>query len=315
MTPKAEDDVTPDVQKYLLEKAKPLWWYHRFILPDGTRTSGWKTSNATVTRAAFKGLDLNGKNCVDLGAMDGQYSVLMKQMGAKNVTAFDRKDRSEQIGIVRELSGKKFQYVPEVEMVDVRHHIRRRWGQLADFVNFAGILYHMFDVLSGIGIVRGMVKRGGLVVLDTPAIVSEDSIMYYNWDEQFYGPGTYIVPSVFCLEEMCKFLGFEIVDAFYGNQSRLLKMPQVRISLVLRAATIPAIAKSREKAAWAADYILDDLLELMDYESVFSDTDAAVRYSASGPFEAYRGSQKALFRFCTEHSDLPFNEEDTYLKL
>lgn len=307
--------LTPEMQEHLLRKAEALWWYHRFILPDGTRTKGWKTSNATVTRAAFRGLDLRERNCVDLGAMDGQYAVLMKQMGARNVTAFDRKDRSDQVGIVRDLSGQDFRYVPEVEFKDVRHHIRRRWGQLADFVNFAGILYHMFDVLSGIGAVRGMVRRGGLVVLDTPAIVSDEPIMYYNWDEKFYGPGTYIVPSVFTLEKMCRFLGFEILDAFYTNQFAILKRPQVRIALVLKACTMPAVANSPDRAAWAADYVLDDLLELMDYESVFSEEDAAVGYSGSDAFAPYQGADNALFRFCTEQPELPFNEEDTYLQL
>jgi hypothetical protein len=56
-------------------------------------------------RAAFNGLRLSGRNCIDLGTMDGLYAVLMKQAGARDVFAFDRLDRSDRISLSRRFRG------------------------------------------------------------------------------------------------------------------------------------------------------------------------------------------------------------------
>lgn len=313
-----EMTLTNDRIEMLLQRAKPLWWYHNFKLPNGARINGWKTYNSTVVRTLFRGLDLRDRNCVDLGAMDGLYSVLMKQMGAKNVVAFDRKDRTEQIAIVRELSGVDFRYLPEVQLGRVRFHLRRRWNALADFVNFSGILYHMFDVMGGIGTVRGMTRRGGLVLLDTPAIVSSDPIQYFNWNEVFYGPGTYQIPSVFSLEKMCEFMGFEILDAVFTHQSRLLKHPQVRIALILRATDFRVLQPTNQKKfEWVADYMIDDFAELMDIQEIRSADDAATPYTPiDNGFASVSSSDRGrLYEFCSNYPELPFNEEDPYLQL
>lgn len=293
-----------------LARARGMTWYHNFQLPDGETIAGRKNGNASVVRRAFTGLDLTGRNCVDLGTMDGLYAILMKQMGARKVLAFDRMNRDRYIHIVRELYGHDFGYYPGLHFENVPEICLTQFKALADFVNFAGILYHMLDPMRGIGLVRAMVRRGGMVLLDVPAIVSEESTLYFNHDWKFYTHGTYFVPTVFLLEKMVQLMGFEIVDGNFARQGHLNKKPLVRIALMLRAGNFPLI-HGEETPAWVRDYTLADFAEFLDLGELWTQDDAQMPYRLlDGGYGEVGGS---LLEYVATSPETPFNEADLWL--
>ena len=55
-------------------------WYHKIELLPGLFTDGDGFDNLNLTRELLKKIDLKGKNCLDIGAMDGMMSVILKKM-------------------------------------------------------------------------------------------------------------------------------------------------------------------------------------------------------------------------------------------
>jgi hypothetical protein len=302
----------------LKKQADALPWYHSFILSNGERIRGAGfTPTVPLVRNLLSRMSLQGRNCVDLGTMDGLFAIMMEDFGCKEVIAFDRQDKTPQIGIVKELSGSVFPYYSGVGLEDVPRYSLRRWGALADVVNFSGILYHMFDVLRGIGIVRGMVRRGGLVVLETPAVVSKECRLFYNWNWKFYTYGTYFIPTLFCLEELCKFMGFKILDANYITHGEYEGQPAVRVAVTLRAVDIPTFQPDPVRPDWVQTYSIDDFIEVMDYSCLRSTDDAAVAYKPiNGQFfgaEAVEGG--SLYNFCSTQPPFGVDEDSVFLEL
>lgn len=291
-----------------------LPWYHNFEWPDGTLTSGHKTSNSTVVRHIFGGVDCSNRNGVDLGCMDGFFAVVMKRRGANAVVAFDRKDRTGNIEVVRENLGVDFTYRPRVHMDQVRPVLLEQFGGLADVVNFSGMLYHMMDPFRGIGLVRGMVRRGGIVVLDTPALVSNDFFLYYNHDQKLYGYTSYFAPTVAALQAMCEYMGLEVLDAVQTQQGRTMGLPLVRICLALRATDIP-IFHDPSVPQWVPKYSVDDFIEMMSPDQWSSRDDAAVTYTPTrGVGYAHVRHTMSLAEYSQESEPLRFQEADIVLR-
>lgn len=292
-----------------------LPWYHNFEWPDGTTVSGHKTSNSTVVRHIFGGIDCAGRNGVDLGCMDGFFAVVMKRRGADGVAAFDRKDRTANIEMVKQKLGVDFAYRPGVHMDQVRPVLLEQFEGSADVVNFSGILYHMMDPFRGIGLVRGMVRRGGVVVLDTPALVSKEFFLYYNHDQKLYGYTSYFAPTVAALQAMCEYMGLEVLDAVHTQQGRTMGLPLVRICLALRATDIP-IFHDPAVPQWVPKYSVDDFIEMMSPDQWSSrDDDADVTYTpTAGVGYAHVRDTMSLAEYTERAEPLRFQESDIVLR-
>ena len=66
-------------------------WYYSVELRPGAFTSGQMHQNMLVTKALLGRIDLRGTRLLDVGAMEGLFSVLAARAGA-DVTAYDRFD-------------------------------------------------------------------------------------------------------------------------------------------------------------------------------------------------------------------------------
>jgi hypothetical protein len=98
----------------------------------------------------------------------------------------------------------------------------------------SGVLYHLFSPLSGLATARGLLRNGGLMIVETAAVKTNEPAMYWNSAARFKGEA-YFFPSVACLDYFARFLHMEIIDCAYFDWWTLDGLPTVRVALTCRA--------------------------------------------------------------------------------
>ena len=225
-------------------------WYHKIELEPGVVTEGKDYLSQIPTRLLLRGIDVAGQRCLDIGAADGTMSLLMERRQAARVVAYDRMPNHEKIKTVQEKLGARFEYVAGMELPDMPRAVSPD-GTLFDVVVCAGVLYHAFDPLTVLGRARGMVRPGGLLLLETAAVLEKGYGMYFNAYGEIYNMyGHYWFPSVGCLDYLVRYLRLRPLDCCHlredyrhGSKRR---HRTGRVAIVLRAETDVLAAKDDE---------------------------------------------------------------------
>lgn len=200
--------MTPDEQQ--LRHVAPIKgnWFHSFEVLPGLWTAGHKSPEIMANELSAWRFpdDLSGKTMLDIGCADGGFSLAGLQRGAKSVLAID-----EQVTTGMRLFNAVRPY-PEIEF--------RQIGLFSDafmalpkfdFILFAGVLYHVHDMLEALKRVRA--KAGGTVLLET--IYDQrlgdwpPSAVFYEKDELNSDPTNWWAPNFACLEAMLRVAGFD----------------------------------------------------------------------------------------------------------
>ena len=265
------------------------FWYHELELANGVVTGGNFPHSIPATRALLEKIDLECMHVLDIGAMEGFFSVLACRRGASAVIATDRFDFSDKVALVKRTLGVDFEYAPGLGLHQVGKLLERSWGRLPDVILFSGILYHMFDPLAGLTRVRGLVRLNGLVIVETVAAVSDTASLLYNDTLWMYGPGTYFVPTTAALGSMLSFVGLAPIDCRYFVFSKHDDLPLCRIAVCCRAVDIPVLSDhvpdyARGQYSWYQDYAKFDFCEFIDLAKLDSDVRSAVGYRAETDF-------------------------------
>jgi 2-polyprenyl-3-methyl-5-hydroxy-6-metoxy-1,4-benzoquinol methylase len=200
-----------------LEKlAIRLNWYHSIELHPGFVTPGHGFTNIVITREILKRCEIQGMTCLDVGAMDGLMAAILCRRDAGQVVACDRYKRQEQIDIVRKALGVNFKYLPDSTLADVRAATPGIISNPFDLIVFSGVLYHMYDPMQGLAIVRSMVRTGGIVVIETGAAVSEKNVGYFNAaGANDNDPHNYWTLSLSLLDYMLRYFCMKPVDCSF----------------------------------------------------------------------------------------------------
>lgn len=163
---------TPEQIKELQRKVNSISWWHSLDLGDGIITPGKEPNSRS--RDAYMHIpwdQMEGKTVLDIGAWDGLYSFEAEKHGAAKVIALEP-DPEHQQGFVlarTALNSKvgkwngdcaSFQEVTEV-----------------DVVFYFGVLYHLKNPYLDIEHISGMIRPGGLLILET-AVTETDTL---NW--------------------------------------------------------------------------------------------------------------------------------------
>jgi SAM-dependent methyltransferase len=195
-------------------------WYYSIELLPGMFTDGQDFSNIILTRKALRHTEVENMNCLDIGTMEGMMTILLKRRGAANVIAYDRLNFIDRVRLVKKYLNIDFEYIYGMKLVDFSAVVKKNALYPFDIVLFSGVLYHMFDPLGGLSIARGMVRDGGILILETSAIVDKNMVMFFNADGRFY-PGTnYWQISLECLDYILRFLKLKAIDLFYHKSFR-----------------------------------------------------------------------------------------------
>jgi 2-polyprenyl-3-methyl-5-hydroxy-6-metoxy-1,4-benzoquinol methylase len=212
--------------------ALALRWYSKMELAPGVFTRNEEEPpywTMALSRQALRQVDLTGKRCLDVGAVDGFMSIVMKKLGADRVVSVDCLDWRKQIITSTAAHGVDIEYVPRVgslnlidRMIEV-HKLADRGGDdfAFDVVLCSGVMYHVLSPLHLIGALRTLVRPGGLVFLETAVIQDHDHYMTFN----HLGGGLYIytyTDSWFVtpplLDYLLRMFYFQPIDMVYRKQ-------------------------------------------------------------------------------------------------
>lgn len=183
-------------------------WFHSFEVMPGLWTAGHKSREAMAFELdAWRfPADLTGKTVLDIGCADGGFSVAALQRGAKSVLAIDEQVTTgmRHFNAVRpypEIEFRQMSLFSEAYMALPRF----------DFVIFAGVLYHVHDMLEALKRVRA--RAAGTVMFE--GIYNQTlgdwppAAIFFEKDEANNDPTNWWAPNFACLEAMLRVAGFD----------------------------------------------------------------------------------------------------------
>lgn len=252
-------------------------WYHSIELFPGIFTRGEDHKNIYLTRELLKGCEIENMNCLDIGAMDCLVTVLLLRRGAKSVTAYDRLRASEKrVAFLKKSLNINFNYIVGKRLFDLKEITKEQGLHPFDVVVFSGVLYHMFDPMAGLALARGLVRNGGLLLIETSAVINNSMAMYFNAEGRFHkGHTDYWLISIECLDYLLRFFRLSVLDCIYFKTKTSLQL--CRIGIVCRA--IDKALPSKGDNWMDGHPRLLDYNEFVGYEDLKTDK-ADVNYSS-----------------------------------
>jgi len=162
-------------------------------------------------------IDLEGRDCLDIGTMDGLAAFSMKQKGAGTVVATDNAGR-DQFLFGRKKLGLDVEYLPSTRIDDFPVTFQTR---NFDLVVCAGVLYHVLDPLNSLIHIRRVTRNNGLLILETQYLYNEPGAImsFLPTDRKRKCPSTnsFYRPSYKALIGMMELAGFEIISTISVN--------------------------------------------------------------------------------------------------
>lgn len=265
------------------------FWYHNLELAPGVWTESPYGHSPPATRGVLKNVDVSGMSILDIGAMEGLFSILPARRGAARIITTDRLDLSKKIDFVKRALDVKFDYQPNLALAKVRDVVLGKWGQLPDLTIYSGVLYHTFDPTGDVIRVRGLTRCGGIAIIETVAAISDEAALLYNNDFWIYSPGTYYIPTTGWLASMLPFAGLKPIDCRYFSFGERNGRTLCRIAVACRAVDIPAITKPLPKYAtgdtsWYANDAVFDFGQYVDIGQL-GGASSRIDYSATLDFQ------------------------------
>ena len=271
-------------------KAFNAKWYACIELAPDMFTPGPERKGVAQTRDLLKRADIEAggsdggpARCLDLGMQEGLVTTLLARRGVPKVVGYDRAFRKSRLNLVQRALGVEFELLGDVKLQDYPGVLKEAGHDPFDAVVFSGVLYHMFDPLGGLAVVRGMVRDGGLLFVETTIVFEDTSTMHLNSGGRFTPNALWFVTPR-SLDYMLRFLHLEPLDVVYlkGKPGREGQPAQGRIAIACRA--VPeAVAEGGDE--WiSSNFYAIDFKEFLDWESVKTDA----------PPVAYDGSREGL---------------------
>lgn len=194
-------------------------WYHWIELRPGEFTQGAVLSaltNIALGRQILRRVTVEGATCLDIGAMDGLFSLLLHRRGAQTVIACDRYNRRAEFEFVCDALDTRMLYLSQVSIADVRRIAPHLIGNPFDLIIFSGVLYHMYDPMNGLALVRSMVRPGGIVIVETNVSRSTEPIAHFNIAGSIVpDPHNYWNVSVALLDYLLRYFRLMPLDCLY----------------------------------------------------------------------------------------------------
>lgn len=297
-------------EKLTLENDKVFQekWYHSIELFPGRFTNGRDYQNIALTRALLRGCELENMSCLDIGAADFLITLLLLRRGAKTVAAYDREDitkvestkKVERAKLLKGIFNVNFDYIQGIGLSELPSKCKKLGSSPFDIVVFSGVLYHMFDPLAGLAIVRGLVRNGGLLVIETAAILDNSMAMHFNAEGRFGQGANYFQVSVECLDYLLRFLRLMPLDCIYFRQEKNQKKLG-RVGIVCQAVDhcIPCQRDMWMRKSEQAGLMSNDFSEFLDWNHVMSNGLPDVKYKSQNKYLSFHQDTKTVNIFKT----------------
>lgn len=232
--------VKPAISENDVSKYK---WYYSIEYSPGKFTKGLTFGNLVLTRKILENTEIKNMNCIDIGTMEAIVPVLLKRRGAKHVTAFDRfsyDNLPEKIRIVKQVYNQDFDFINEKQIAEIPGMYRETGKFPFDVTVFSGVLYHMFDPFGGLARVRGFTRNGGILILETAAIIDNSMVVHFNAEGRLHSsPTDYFMFSLGCLDYALRFLRLKALDCIYLKARKMDGLDVCRVCIPCRAVDDP----------------------------------------------------------------------------
>lgn len=274
-------------------------WYYILELAPGLFTGGRERPNVALTRRLLRNIDIGpGIRCLDVGTQEGLVPTLLERRGA-DVVAYDRIYSQERLGLVHaaldtdfELIGQPIQFHDEqsqfergaglpgiapgtgMPLAALPGAVSERGHPPFDIVVFSGVLYHVYDPLAALAVIRGLVRNGGIAIVETAALFDGRRALNLNAAARF-SPLAIWLPSLGCLDYLLRLVRLEPIDAIYIRSGK----GRGRVAVACRAVDSPPADPGDE---WIVAAFHDyELAEYLDWGTV-SSTGPAIGYRDEG---------------------------------
>lgn len=231
-------------------------WYHKIELAPGIVTPGhdWE-SLWDPMRRYHRSVSFRDKRVLEIGCWDGYWSFEAETLGAREVWATDdmtqRRNRTETVPFVIECRGSRVRYRDDVSVYDVD----RAFDDPFDIVIFYGVLYHLRYPVLGVSKLRRVLRRGGLLLLETASLLdTEDSVMRFGQRNVYAEDrSTWNAPSLSCLRVMLESSYFSVdVCETYLRQDDVRKIGRTYVKAT-------AVQPLDDQWHIVPDYVLKDV--------------------------------------------------------
>src|SRR5919198_2451477 len=173
-------------------------WYYSLELAPGLFTNGLNPIPVAQTRELLRHVDVEaggedgkGARCLDLGLQEGLVDILLERRGAAEVLGYDRALRQSRLALVQRALDTKFDLVGGMKLQDLPAALSEEGRAPFDVVVFSGVLYHMFDPIGGIATARGLVRDGGICLVETAAVFEDSDAMHFKRGGRFTAHGVW----------------------------------------------------------------------------------------------------------------------------
>lgn len=282
-------------------------WYYSIELAPSVWTRGREHRNVALTRDLLRrvdvedgGADASGARCLDVGMQEGLVSVLLERRGASEIVGYDRELRRGRLKLVQRALDVTFDLVGEMKLQDLPAALVDERRDPFDVVIFSGVLYHMFDPLGGLATVRGLVRDGGICLIETAVAIDDLDAMHFNSRGRFSPRALwFFTPRI--LDYLMRFLRLVPLDVVYFGGARRPgsdQPPQGRLAVACRAVPDPVAEAGDE---WMAKGKDADFAEFLDWK----------RVASNAPAVGYDESREGLVRRDNGSVDLQATVEAT----
>src|SRR3972149_8796031 len=289
-------------------------WYYNIEVEKGVFTPGVDRPSFALIRKLLRNADVRGKDCLDLGTMEGAIPVLLKRAGAKSVVAYDRFIESPRwIPEIKKLYESDFDFVGGLRLEDLGSRLDQNFGShFFDLVVFSGVLYHLINPMGYLGLARSFCKIGGLFLFETRVQQDPRELLIFNSEAKLGKGNTYYIASTAWVDYALRMLGLMPLYAIYLNRFQDTKSS--RLAVLCRSQVEPCplnpkdewMSEPRHKPAFTSELFVNwDELNKTSSDIKVSPYDKQV-VDLKG---------KSLYQALNKHKPYQFPKEDARLFL
>jgi len=194
------------------EDIERMNWYYQIELKNGAYTNARVRGTSSVVREVVRHIDLKDSLVLDIGSQECLLPAMMVRQGAKKVVAYDRLNLTHRVDLVKAAYGVDFDYIHSLQLSDLSESLKKSGSFPFDVVVFAGVLYHMIDPLAGLAVARSLLREGGLMVIETSVIASNEYIAAVNVGGRLYSGSNYFQISLASLDYFLRMLRLKPID-------------------------------------------------------------------------------------------------------
>lgn len=223
-------DATTIDRAGLIEAGKGLRWFHSIDFGDWVSPGRLPDRPANLTLFPVMDLlqhvDVRGLDCIDTGCADGLSSFGLKMKGAERVVATDIWDNiSHTFSISRDVLGLDIEYFSQTTFENI---LTKFTPHSFDIMVCAGVMYHLLNPFDCILKARKLLKRDGLLILETAYSGGGEPIVDLSTasgkSTEVY---TYWMPTKAAVAGMLQLAGFDVLA------TRSIRMPG-RVAMAAR---------------------------------------------------------------------------------